>query len=181
MEYLNGGDLMFHIQEKGRFDVNRATWVCWETMPWVLRRLIPTNVTLSCGHNKTVSLYFFILFSLDSMLQRSYWDFSSSTLNVLSTGKTEHWVLLSMLLHKLGSIFMDFWASWNNLEFFLFSLSISWLAEIWSWTMLCWTRMDTLKSQTLACAERGSLQRTEPAHSVAHQIILRLRLVWWCG
>uniref|UniRef100_A0A8C5G3M6 Protein kinase C n=1 Tax=Gouania willdenowi TaxID=441366 RepID=A0A8C5G3M6_GOUWI len=26
MEYLNGGDLMFHIQEKGRFDVNRATF-----------------------------------------------------------------------------------------------------------------------------------------------------------
>lgn len=27
MEYLNGGDLMFHIQEKGRFDLYRATWV----------------------------------------------------------------------------------------------------------------------------------------------------------
>lgn len=27
MEYLNGGDLMFHIQEKGRFDLHRATWV----------------------------------------------------------------------------------------------------------------------------------------------------------
>ncbi|KAM9759936.1 protein kinase C, delta a [Menidia menidia] len=26
MEYLNGGDLMFHIQEKGRFDLNRATF-----------------------------------------------------------------------------------------------------------------------------------------------------------
>ncbi|CAL8338260.1 unnamed protein product [Lota lota] len=26
MEYLNGGDLMFHIQDKGRFDVNRATF-----------------------------------------------------------------------------------------------------------------------------------------------------------
>ncbi|XP_054639417.1 protein kinase C, delta a isoform X2 [Dunckerocampus dactyliophorus] len=26
MEYLNGGDLMFHIQEKGRFDVCRATF-----------------------------------------------------------------------------------------------------------------------------------------------------------
>lgn len=25
MEYLNGGDLMFHIQDKGRFDLNRAT------------------------------------------------------------------------------------------------------------------------------------------------------------
>lgn len=28
MEFLNGGDLMFHIQEKGRFDLTRATWVC---------------------------------------------------------------------------------------------------------------------------------------------------------
>lgn len=27
MEYLNGGDLMFHIQDKGRFDLNRAMWV----------------------------------------------------------------------------------------------------------------------------------------------------------
>lgn len=27
MEYLNGGDLMFHIQEKGRFELQRATWV----------------------------------------------------------------------------------------------------------------------------------------------------------
>uniref|UniRef100_H2TQC3 Protein kinase C n=1 Tax=Takifugu rubripes TaxID=31033 RepID=H2TQC3_TAKRU len=26
MEYLNGGDLMFHIQEKGRFDLHRATF-----------------------------------------------------------------------------------------------------------------------------------------------------------
>ncbi|KAK0139471.1 Protein kinase C delta type [Merluccius polli] len=26
MEYLNGGDLMFHIQDKGRFDVNRTTF-----------------------------------------------------------------------------------------------------------------------------------------------------------
>ncbi|XP_075870343.1 protein kinase C delta type-like [Nelusetta ayraudi] len=26
MEYLNGGDLMFHIQDKGRFDINRATF-----------------------------------------------------------------------------------------------------------------------------------------------------------
>ncbi|XP_018612239.1 protein kinase C delta type-like [Scleropages formosus] len=26
MEYLNGGDLMFHIQEKGRFDLTRATF-----------------------------------------------------------------------------------------------------------------------------------------------------------
>ncbi|KAK7879005.1 hypothetical protein WMY93_034162, partial [Mugilogobius chulae] len=26
MEYLNGGDLMFHIQEKGRFELNRATF-----------------------------------------------------------------------------------------------------------------------------------------------------------
>ncbi|XP_023661326.1 protein kinase C delta type-like isoform X2 [Paramormyrops kingsleyae] len=26
MEYLNGGDLMFHIQEKGRFDLSRATF-----------------------------------------------------------------------------------------------------------------------------------------------------------
>lgn len=25
MEYLNGGDLMFHIQEKGRFELYRAT------------------------------------------------------------------------------------------------------------------------------------------------------------
>lgn len=27
MEFLNGGDLMFHIQDKGRFELYRATYV----------------------------------------------------------------------------------------------------------------------------------------------------------
>lgn len=30
MEFLNGGDLMYHIQDKGRFELYRATysWAC---------------------------------------------------------------------------------------------------------------------------------------------------------
>lgn len=27
MEFLNGGDLMYHIQDKGRFELYRATYV----------------------------------------------------------------------------------------------------------------------------------------------------------
>lgn len=41
MEFLNGGDLMYHIQDKGRFELYRATYVrallrggahCWSTI-----------------------------------------------------------------------------------------------------------------------------------------------------
>ena len=35
MEFLNGGDLMYHIQDKGRFELYRATYVrpCWRESP----------------------------------------------------------------------------------------------------------------------------------------------------
>ena len=40
MEFLNGGDLMYHIQDKGRFELYRATYVrdllgeepCWSAL-----------------------------------------------------------------------------------------------------------------------------------------------------
>ena len=32
MEYLNGGDLMFHIQQTGRFDTDRARFYSSEVL-----------------------------------------------------------------------------------------------------------------------------------------------------